>query len=142
MCFKQFCAKQVPVTGWPRARALPSTPGLLHVVGMWEKLATLGLPIVQSLSRLMCEHSKVQRCSEQLGDPQGDVFTGVNRLKNPEVPSPLSLPLSFSLSLSTPPSLHPSLSLPPAFPFSLTPPSSDFVFSSVFYFEGSSVLNV
>lgn len=66
MCFKQFCAKQVPVTGWPRARALPSTPGLLHVVGMWEKLVTLGLPVVQSLSRLMCEHSRVQQRSQQL----------------------------------------------------------------------------
>lgn len=113
MCFKQFCAKQVPVTGWPRARALPSTPGLLHVVGMWEKLATLGLPIVQSLSRLMCEHSKGQRCSEQLGDQQGDVFMGVNQTKEPWSSLPALSPSQlFSLSLY--PSLSPSLPLSPS----------------------------
>lgn len=43
---------------WPGAKALPSTPRLLHLLGMWEKLVTLGLPIVWCLSRQECEHSK------------------------------------------------------------------------------------
>lgn len=60
MCLKQPFAKQVPVTEWPGAKALPSTPLLLNVFGMWEKLVTLELPIVQCLSRLKCEHSKAK----------------------------------------------------------------------------------
>lgn len=133
MCFKQFCAKQVPVTGWPRARALPSTPGLLHGVGMWEKLVTLGLPIVQSLSRLMCEHSKVQRCSQQLRDQQGDVFVGEglngggSDQRTLKFSPPLSLPPTFF------PSLHPSLA-PSLLPFlSTSSLLSDFVFCSFFF---------
>lgn len=58
MCLKQLFAKQVPVTEWPSAKALPSTPLLLNVFGMWEKLVTRGLPIVQCLSCLKCEHSR------------------------------------------------------------------------------------
>ena len=143
MCFKQFCAKQVPVTGWPIARAFPSTPGLLHGVGMWEKLVTRGLPILPSLSRLMCEHSEVPRCSQRLRDQRGDVFMGegLNRGGSDRRTLKPSPSQSFSLSPPLPLFLRPSC--PPSFPFFLTPPSSlIFYFVLSFFFEGSSVLNV
>lgn len=120
MYLKQLFAKQVPVTEWPRAKALPSTPLLLNGFGMWEKLVTLGLPIVQCLSRLKCEHSRAkaeQPPSSELGFQQ-DVFSlegGVER--DPKV-------LNFSLSL---PPTH------PPFPSSLL--SSSFpLFDFGFYF--------
>lgn len=55
-CTKQLFAKRVPVTEWLGAKVLPSTPLLLHGLGMQEKLVTLGLPMVQCLSRLKGEH--------------------------------------------------------------------------------------
>ena len=60
MCLKQLFAKQVPVTEWPAARALPSTPLLLNVFGMWEKLVTPEPPILQRLSRLRSECFKAK----------------------------------------------------------------------------------
>lgn len=94
MYLKQLFAKQVPVTEWPRAKALPSTPLLLNGFGMWEKLVTLGLPIVQCLSRLKCEHSRAkaeQPPSSELGFQQ-DVFSlegGVERDRSSFYPSTL-----------------------------------------------------
>lgn len=73
MCLKQLFAKQVPVTEWPGARALPSTPLLLNVFGMWEKLVTLGLPIVQCQSRLKCEHSEAKAGQPPNSDLNGEI---------------------------------------------------------------------
>lgn len=72
MCLKLF-AKQVPVTEWLCAKALPSTPLLLNAFGMWEKLITLRLSDAQCLSRLKCECSKARAMPPPHFEPQREI---------------------------------------------------------------------
>lgn len=109
---------------------------LLHVVGMWETCNSGTAHRTEPLSRLMCEHSKGQREASSSRSTGRRLSWGESDKEPLKFPSRSLSSQLFSLSLYSLP-LHPSLSLPPAFPFSLTPPSSDFVFSSVFYFEGA-----
>lgn len=136
MCLKQLFAKQVPVTKWPHAKALPSTPLLLNIFGMWEKLVTLGLPIVQGLSRLECEHSKAsQQPSTELNREDRDRVQPEQEQTKKQICESCEV-----LFLCLPSFLFSSLPLNSSLPPSL--PVFDFVFYSVLFLKGNSGLNV
>lgn len=154
MCLKLVFAKQVPVTEWPSAKALPSTPLLLNVFGMWEKLVTPGRPIhcTTSVTSEVWAFQRQSRAATQLRAPQGDALSrgrALNKVKRAQkghlwnlwrllpLPSALPPPSPSLLSLSSflpsfsplflTPSLPPpppSLSLPPLLLFNSSLPSS------------------
>lgn len=130
MCLKQLFAKQVPVTAWPCAKALPSTPLLLNVSGMWEKLVTLGLPIhcTTSVTSEVWAFQSQSLPATQLRAPHRDAFSW-RRFKCSKK-RPKSTLVKFVKTCPPFPSPLPSFSLfPPApflpkFPSSLSPSSS------------------
>lgn len=140
MCLKQLFAKQVPVTAWPCAKALPSTPLLLNVSGMWEKLVTLGLPIhcTTSVTSEVWAFQSQSLPATQLRAPHRDAFSW-RRFKCSKK-RPKSTLVKFVKTCPPPPPFSPSLVLPlPAHSFlsfllpslfltpSLPPPASSFL---------------
>lgn len=127
MCLKQLFAKQVPVTAWPRAKVLPSTPLLLNVFGMWEKLVTLGLPIhcTMSVTSEVWAFQSQSLPATQLRAPHRDAFSW-RRFKCSKK-RPKSTLVKFVKTCPPFPSRLPSPSSPlppflPKFPFSLSLP--------------------
>lgn len=116
MCFKQFCAKQVPVTGWPEPELFQHSraTSLSWYVGETCNSGTAHRtePVTSDVSIPRAA------CSRALGDQQEASSWGWIRLKSLSSLPSLSLS-AFSLSPLYPLPLSPSLplSLPPCLPF-------------------------